>query len=118
MGDGLRLYHGWLQRTGFPRRHFPRRQYYEHCAFAGEHPQRTPGRSAVSFFLSIPGDGYEYEMAALARAARAGMPFKKLAIRTIYEADNASSHFSPLRDTIRIHRAMFAARAARVESHP
>ncbi len=74
--------------------------------------------SDIPFFLSIPGDGYEYEMAALGRAARAGIPFKTLSIRTIYEADNASSHFSPLRDTIRIHRAMFAARVARVESHP
>jgi dolichol-phosphate mannosyltransferase len=66
--------------------------------------------SDIQFFLSVPGDGYEYEMAALMRAARDGMPFCKIPIHTIYEADNASSHFSPLQDTIRIHRALFAAR--------
>ncbi len=69
--------------------------------------------SDIPFFLSVPGDGYEYEMAALMRAARAGMPFCKIPVRTIYEADNATSHFSPLRDTIRIHRALFAARFGR-----
>lgn len=69
--------------------------------------------SDIPFFLSVPGDGYEYEMAALMRASRAGMPFCKIPVRTIYEAGNATSHFSPLRDTIRIHRALFAARFGR-----
>ena len=74
---------------------------------------RAFSRSDITFFLSVPGDGYEYEMAALMRAARAGMPFCKIPIHTIYEADNATSHFSPLKDTIRIHRALFAARFGR-----
>ena len=66
--------------------------------------------SDVPFFLSIPGDGYEYEMAALGHAARAALPFRMLAIRTIYDAGNASSHFCPFRDTVRIHRSLYAAR--------
>lgn len=65
-------------------------------------------RQDIPFFLSVPGTGYEYEMAALARAARAGMPFRMTSISTIYEAGNSSSHFHPLRDTIRIHRALFS----------
>ena len=71
-------------------------------------------RSDIPFFLSVPGNGYEYEMAALASSARAGIPFCMMPVRTIYEDGNASSHFSPLRDTIRIHRALFAARFGRM----
>ena len=61
----------------------------------------------IPFFLSIPGDGYDYEMAALARTVRAGMAVRMLPIRTIYEPSGASSHFQPLRDTIRIYKALF-----------
>jgi len=61
----------------------------------------------IPFFLSIPGDGYDYEMAALARAVRVGMAIRTLPIRTIYETADASSHFQPLRDTIRIYKALF-----------
>ena len=64
-------------------------------------------RAALPFFLSVPGDGYEYEMAALARAARAGWDFRFLPIRTIYETSDASSHFRPVRDTFRIFGALF-----------
>ena len=64
-------------------------------------------RAALPFFLDIPGDGYEYEMAALARAACAGWDFRFLPIRTIYETPDASSHFHPVRDTFRIHGALF-----------
>ena len=61
----------------------------------------------IPFFLSIPGDGYDYEMAALARAVHAGMAVRMLPVRTIYETPDASSHFQPLRDTIRIYKALF-----------
>ena len=61
----------------------------------------------IPFFLSIPGDGYDYEMAALACTVRAGMAVRMLPIRTIYATPDASSHFQPLRDTIRIYRALF-----------
>ena len=61
----------------------------------------------IPFFLSIPGDGYDYEMAALARTVRVGKAVRTLPIRTIYETPEASSHFQPLRDTIRIYKALF-----------
>lgn len=64
-------------------------------------------RTDIPFFLSLPGDGYDYEMAALARTVRVGMAVRTLPIRTIYETPDASSHFQPLRDTIRIYRALF-----------
>ena len=61
----------------------------------------------IPFFLSTPGDGYDYEMATLARAVRAGKAIRMLPIRTIYETADASSHFQPLRDTIHIYKALF-----------
>ena len=61
----------------------------------------------IPFFLSIPGDGYDYEMAALARTVRVGKAVRTLPIRTIYETPDVSSHFQPLRDTIRIYKALF-----------
>ena len=64
-------------------------------------------RADIPFFLSIPGDGYDYEMAALARVVRMGMAIRTLPVRTIYGTPDASSHFQPLRDTIRIYRALF-----------
>ena len=64
-------------------------------------------RTDIPFFLSIPGDGYDYEMAALARAVRVGMAVRTLPIRTIYEMPDAASHFQPLRDTVRIYKALF-----------
>ena len=64
-------------------------------------------RADIPFFLSIPGDGYDYEMAALARAVRTGIAMRTLPVRTIYGTLDAPSHFQPLRDTIRIHWALF-----------
>lgn len=60
------------------------------------------------FFLSLPGDGYEYEMTCLCMAVRAGFELTTIGIDAIYEDGNPSSHFSPWRDTVRIHRAMLA----------
>jgi len=64
-------------------------------------------RADIPFFLSVPGDGYDYEMAALARAVRTGMAVRTLPVRTIYGTLDTPSHFQPLRDTIRIYKALF-----------
>jgi glycosyltransferase involved in cell wall biosynthesis len=57
---------------------------------------------------TLPGDRYEYEMAMLTDAKRHPAPPVQIPIETVYIAENASSHFSPLRDTIRIYRAMLS----------
>ena len=64
--------------------------------------------SALPMLMSVEGDRYEYEMGVLMRMARDGTNVKTLPIRTIYENGNACSHFSPLMDTIRINRLVFA----------
>jgi dolichol-phosphate mannosyltransferase len=53
--------------------------------------------------LSVKGSRYEYEMGVLMAAARKDIPFVTMPIRTIYEEGNASSHFSPIRDSVRIN---------------
>ena len=57
---------------------------------------------------SLPGDRYEYETTMLLRAARGGIGLDSIAIRTVYLEDNASSHFRPLRDSVRVLAPMLA----------
>ena len=57
--------------------------------------------------LGVAGERFEYEMGALCAASRAGLPMVAVSIETVYEDGNSGSHFSPLRDSIRIYRVMF-----------
>lgn len=54
--------------------------------------------------LSIEGDRYEYEMNVLLQFSRLKIPMKEVPIQTIYLDGNDSSHFDPLRDSIRIYK--------------
>jgi putative flippase GtrA len=47
--------------------------------------------------------GYEFELDMLIVARRGGIPLDQVDIRTVYLNDNASSHFQPLRDSMRIY---------------
>lgn len=52
--------------------------------------------------LTIPGDRFEYELALLIDAAARGLPVDEVPIRTVYQEANASSHFRPVRDSMRV----------------
>lgn len=56
---------------------------------------------------ALEGERYEYEMVMLADAKRHPMRPLQIPIETIYLNDNSASHFSPLKDTVRIYRALF-----------
>ena len=56
---------------------------------------------------SIPGERYEYEMAMLADARRHDEKPLQIPIETVYIEENATSHFNPILDTIRIYRSLF-----------
>ena len=56
--------------------------------------------------LSLEGDRYEYEMRMLADAKHHAEPPVQVPIETVYIEENASSHFNPLRDSIRIYGAL------------
>lgn len=53
--------------------------------------------------LSVPGDRFEYEMNMLLEFAQNRIPFVYVPIATIYLKKNKSSHFNPLRDSVRIY---------------
>ena len=64
---------------------------------------RAFGRGAMQRFLNVQGDRYEYEINMLLDAAQAGMEFVELPIETVYLNDNASSHFNPFKDSLKIY---------------
>lgn len=56
---------------------------------------------------ALEGERYEYEMVMLADAKHHATKPVQIPIETIYLNDNRESHFSPMRDTVRIYRALF-----------
>lgn len=56
----------------------------------------------------IEGNRYEYETNMLLELKARRIPFEEVPIRTIYLDENDSSHFNPLKDSIRIYRTIFA----------
>lgn len=60
-------------------------------------------RDGMRLFVDVPGDRYEYEINMLLTAARAEMPIYEMTIETVYLNDNESSHFNPLKDSLRIY---------------
>lgn len=62
----------------------------------------------LALMTEIPGERYEYETNMLLEMKPHAIPFTEVAIRTIYLDDNGSSHFNPLKDSLRIYRTIFA----------
>ncbi|WP_300078988.1 glycosyltransferase family 2 protein [Propioniciclava sp.] len=57
----------------------------------------------LEWLQGVPGDRFEYEFSLLLRASSAGVRIVEVPIETIYLDDNASSHFRPVRDSLRIY---------------
>lgn len=58
--------------------------------------------------LSIKPDRYEFELEALLRYYRCGLGIiRQVPITTVYEENNPSSHFDPIKDSIRIYAVFF-----------
>ena len=68
---------------------------------------RAFDREALKRFVEIPGERYEYEINMLLTAAQSGMPIIEEWIETVYLEDNASSHFNPLKDSLKIYMCIF-----------
>lgn len=67
----------------------------------------------LDWVRSLPGDRFEYEFTVLLRARRAGIELVDVPIQTVYLDGNASSHFRPLIDSVRVYAPLlrFAASA-------
>ena len=68
---------------------------------------RAFDRELLKRFAEIPGERYEYEINMLLTAAQSGVPILEEWIETVYLEDNASSHFNPLRDSLKIYMCIF-----------
>lgn len=68
---------------------------------------RAFDREAMRKFIDIPGDRYEYEINMLLYAAQNEIPIIEETIETVYIDDNSSSHFNPLRDSLKIYMCIF-----------
>lgn len=64
---------------------------------------RAIPRRLMERMLSVPATGYEFELEMLIAAKHLGFEVIEQPIRTIYEAGNPTSHFEPLRDSMRIY---------------
>ena len=68
---------------------------------------RAFDRQAMAKFLEVPGERYEYEINMLLTAAQGGVPIVEEWIETVYLDDNASSHFNPFKDSLKIYMCIF-----------
>lgn len=57
----------------------------------------------LPLMLTIDGDRYEYESNQLFAVKQAGIKFDEVVIDTVYIEENQTSHFRPIRDSIRIY---------------
>ncbi len=63
--------------------------------------------AALEGFSSLEGDRYEYELNMLLDVRKRRIPVQEVCIDTIYIDDNASSHFNPIKDGMRIYALLF-----------
>ena len=67
---------------------------------------RAVTRETFGDLLAVTGDRFEYEMNMLIYCAMNKIPFRIIPIATIYLEENKSSHFNPLKDSIRIYKLL------------
>lgn len=65
----------------------------------------------ISWLLQVAGEKYDYEMNTLYYADKQHVPITTLPIDAIYIDGNKSSHFDPVKDTLRIYRRLFSSAA-------
>lgn len=65
-------------------------------------------RSVLGAMLGVRGDRYEYETNMLIEMKRRKFGYREVSIETVYIDENATSHFRPVRDSIRIYGIIVA----------
>lgn len=61
------------------------------------------GRTQMEKFLTIQGERFEYEMNMLLFARENDIAIEEVPIETVYMEENASSHFNPVFDSLKIY---------------
>ena len=62
--------------------------------------------SLFETFLTVNGERYEYEMNMLIECSRKKISIESVTIQTIYLEENASTHFNPIKDSIKIYKVL------------
>ena len=64
-------------------------------------------REHIDWLCEVERDKYDYEMNVLYYASKKGVRISTIPIDAIYIGNNESSHFNPVKDTIRIYKSLF-----------
>jgi glycosyltransferase involved in cell wall biosynthesis len=64
-------------------------------------------RKLLTHIPSLTSNGYEFELEMLIASKHLGIRIIELSIQTIYELGNPTSHFDPIRDSMRIYFVLF-----------
>lgn len=64
--------------------------------------------SNIDWLINVEKNNYDYEMNVLFYAAKKGLEITTVPIEAVYIENNASSHFSPVKDTVRIYKSLFS----------
>ncbi len=73
--------------------------------------------SYIDWLVEVEKNNYDYEMNVLYYAAKKSIPISTILIESIYINNNQSSHFQPVKDTLRIYRSLFKLAIGQVVSH-
>lgn len=65
---------------------------------------RAIPKEYLPMFSSVKGERYEYETNMLLELKKQHLPYHEVEIDTVYIDDNQSSHFRPVRDSLRIYK--------------
>lgn len=68
---------------------------------------RAIPRKYLELFSHIKGERFEYETNMLLELRNSSIPFKEVKIETVYIEENASTHFNPIKDSIKIYGVIF-----------
>jgi YidC/Oxa1 family membrane protein insertase len=60
-------------------------------------------KDVIPELIHVDGDRYEYETHMLFYMNKHNLPFEEVKIETVYIEENSSSHFRPIRDSLRIY---------------
>ena len=64
---------------------------------------RGISREFMKILMNVAGERFEFETNMLLSAKEYGIPFNIVTIETVYIDDNATSHFNPIKDSIKIY---------------
>ena len=64
-------------------------------------------RSHIDWMVQVAKDNYDYEMNVLYYASKKSIHITTILIDAIYNNNNESSHFQPVKDTYRIYKSLF-----------